>query len=146
MAIQQPLVVIKGLRGDRQALARQVFRAAAQCQAIAADHAGDQPRQVVVAFTQGQVVAALEQIDELVAQVHLQVDLRILLKKTATDLIEKSLPIGQRRGDFQAAAQAMLQLLDFLAGLVQPLQYLARGFQIKPPGFCQQNPPSAAFE
>ncbi|MNC42822.1 hypothetical protein D3C75_916500 [compost metagenome] len=135
MPIQQPVMLVEGLRGDRLPLAFEVLRARAQRQAIAADHARDQPRQVVVPFAQGQVMAALQQIDEVVAQVHLQVDLRVLVKKTATYLIEKGLPIGQRRGDFQAAAQTMLQLLDFLAGLVQSLQHLARGFQVEPTGF-----------
>ena len=139
-------MLIKGLRGDRQPLARQVFRAATQRQAIAADHPGDQPRQVVMPFAQRQVVAAFEQIDERVAQVHLQVDLRVLLKKTAHHLVEKSPTIGQRRGDFQTAAQAMLQLLDLLPRLVQPLQDLTRGFQVKPSGFRERNPPGTALE
>ncbi|MNF95725.1 hypothetical protein D3C84_784920 [compost metagenome] len=76
----------------------------------------------------------------------MQVDLRVLLKKTATHLIEKGLPIGQRRGDFQAAAQTMLQLLDFLTGLIQSLQHLARGFQVEPPRLRQSNSPGTALE
>ncbi|MNJ70643.1 hypothetical protein D3C77_671180 [compost metagenome] len=101
-------MLLKGLRSHRQILARQVLRTAAQGQSIAADHPRNQPRQVIVAFTQRQVITTFQQVDEGIAQIHLQADLRVLLQKAVTHLIEKRPPIRQWCGAFQVAAQAVL--------------------------------------
>lgn len=106
--------------------ARQVSRAGGEADAILADHPRDQPRQVARPLAQGQVVTGLDQVDEVIAQVDAQANLRVLGQEAGTDLIEKGLAERQRRGQPQAAVQAVLQLADLLARLVQALQHLAR--------------------
>ncbi|MDT4839207.1 hypothetical protein FQZ97_729910 [compost metagenome] len=138
-----PLV---GLQRHFDALALQIGRAATEVDAVLGQRPGDQPRQVGGAVAQGEVVAAIDQVDEGIVEVHLQAHLWMLAHEAAADLVEEGRSEGRRRGKPQGAAQFVLQLVHFLSGQLQLHQGLARALQVDVPGLGQGHAPGGALE
>ncbi|MCY1407300.1 hypothetical protein D9M71_225970 [compost metagenome] len=146
VAEDQPVVLLVVLQGHVATLALQVGRARAEQDAVLHQRLGDDAGQVGGTVAQGEIAAAFHQVDIGIAQFHFQVHLRMVAHEAAAHPGEEGRAERRRRGDVQAAAQFVLQLLDALAGQAQLHQRLARAFQVEMTGFGQRHPSGGALE
>ncbi|MNF81335.1 hypothetical protein D3C84_636040 [compost metagenome] len=135
MTEDQPVVLQVVLQRHFPAAALQVGRAGTQENAVFHQRLGDHAGQVGGAIAQGEVVATVDQVDVVVAQVHFQMHMRVLAEEAAADGVEEGRAEGRRCRDAQAAAHLVLQLFDALTGQLQLHQRLAGALQVDMPGF-----------